>query len=188
MTHSGVKPGARVLAVACGPLDKRRTILVGIVGRSNTTIEGVLSSKVTVDGTDATSSMITMLLRSRFKDQVRVVALNGIAVAGLNVVDVDKLEAGLGVKVLIMAKSRPRTPKLALALKAFSKKSGADVSGRLAILKNAHGNTVFNDGMYVQSRCVAGEIAAVLGSSRELLRIAHIIASGLSSGESSGRM
>ncbi len=182
----GIKAGARILAVACGPIRGRTVLTVGVVGRRGA-VEGVLSSRISVDGTDATRKIIGMLSGSRFSGQVRLIAVNGVALAGLNVIDVNRLERELGARVLILTRERPVTSRLVRALAAFSERSGRDVSGRIALLRGAHFVTFMVNGVYVQS---SGSVhpKSTIGLSRELLRLARMIASGVSSGGPAGRV
>jgi endonuclease V-like protein UPF0215 family len=46
-----MKSGVRILAVACAPAEKKKTLLVGVVSRKGY-IVGILSSMINVDGTD----------------------------------------------------------------------------------------------------------------------------------------
>ena len=186
MTHSDVKGGARILAIACGPLKARKALMVGVVGRSGGIVECILSSEITVDGTDSTSGIIGMLGKSRFRDQVRLLALNGIAMAGLNVVDAGALGEALGTKVLLITKRKPARPRLLNALKAFSGRTGAHVEGRLGLVKKPGARIELREGVYVQSYGDIGDGA--IRASYGLLRLAHMIASGISIGESRGRL
>lgn len=68
-----MKTGVRILAVASGPIAKGGdTLLVGVIGRNNI-VEAVLSRRVKVDGRDSTAKITSMVRKSRFGEQVRVV-------------------------------------------------------------------------------------------------------------------
>ena len=82
-----MKEGVRYIAIASGPKEKGKdSILVGVVFR-NSYIEGLVSSTVKSDGTDSTDKIIRMIKHSKFRDQIRVLLFNGIALAGLNIID-----------------------------------------------------------------------------------------------------
>ncbi len=80
------KKGIRILAVDDGPLDKsgKGVLVVGIVGREGT-IEGVLSFRVDADGSDATERLSATIQKTRFRDQIKLIALNGVTLAGPDV-------------------------------------------------------------------------------------------------------
>ncbi|MCL5101929.1 MAG: DUF99 family protein [Candidatus Marsarchaeota archaeon] len=185
-----MKSGARVLAVASGPIYERKqktTILVGIVGRSNE-IEGVLSERVEIDGEDSTAKIMRMFGKSRFKEQVKAIAINGIAIAGLNVVDIKAIEAKLHVPVIVMTRGRPRQKLLVGALE-----KAPDIEGkqkRILLVKETNSERKFAHvgGFYIQSAIEIKDILKVSKTCFELLRLAHLIAKGVSTGVSSGRV
>ncbi len=59
-----------------------------------------LSGKVRRDGVNATDALIA-LVRGKFREHVRAVLLQGIALAGFNVVDVHRLAGELDVPVVV---------------------------------------------------------------------------------------
>lgn len=163
-------------------------LIVGVVGKDGS-IEGILSSRIVTDGTDSTNRIIHMIAESRFKEQIRIVALNGIALAGLNVVDVPALERKLGVKVAIMTRNRPRPTKLLIALKTFAKLKEKSVERRVALVKEqAKIKPVNVNGFYMQSTLERYEASAFATKLYDALRLSHLISSGISNGESTGRV
>ena len=183
-----VKSGIRFIAIASGPIDKRRALMVGVIGRDGV-IEGILSDRIETDGNDATGRIIRMLRRSRFREQVRVVALNGIALAGLNVVDVPKLEKALKIDAIVLTRGRPRPSKLILALKKSQNIEKKDAVGRVRLVtEQAKTKIVKVGGFHLQSSIEESEIRRVAGVAYEMLRVAHLIARGVETGESKGRI
>ncbi len=183
-----MKSGVRIAAITTGPIKRTgrpaKSLLVCVIGTTHG-IEGVLSEHITVDGADATQKIIKMMKGSRFGEQVRLIALNGIALAGLNLVDVEKLEKGLKVKVAIITRGRPRPGLLRRALKLQER-------GKEALKKKVH-----LLGKQRKARRIAGFYAeAELGDHAEelvracvdLIRVSHLVSSGIARGESRGRM
>ena len=80
--------------------DHRGDVLVVGAVCSRTRLDGVVSGYVRRDGANATRTMIRMIQASQFGDHVRAVLLQGIAVAGFNVVDVAALHEALSLPVL----------------------------------------------------------------------------------------
>ena len=68
------------------------------------------------DGANATRVLATMLGASKFAPQLQLVLLQGIALAGFNVVDLAALHAMLGLPVLVVARRAPRLPLIREAL------------------------------------------------------------------------
>lgn len=184
-----MKYGVRYIAIASGPIkNRKKTLLVGIIFR-NSYIEGVLSGTVQKDGTDSTARIIRMIKRSRFKDQIRILVFNGIALAGLNIFDPDALEAGLKSSIVLMNRRRQNPKELVHALKEFSRISKTEVKERIRIVKeSAAMRPVKINGLFLQSRLYGAYLRDFSGRAFEALRVAHIVASGISTGESKGRL
>jgi hypothetical protein len=184
-----MKSGARFIAIASGPIqDRKRALLVGVVAREDK-IEGILSGSVAVNGDDATRRITLMISRTRFKEQIRIVALNGVAIAGLNVIDVQRLERELGVETIVFTRAKPDPRKLVHALGAFAGKNGMDAKDRIALVRaQAKRKPESVDGFHIQCLLKKYELSAYTKQSYEMLRIAHLIASGIETGESRGRL
>ena len=174
-----------------GPFDRAagpaRVLLVGAVC-ARTRLDGVLAGRVRHDGADATARMAALVRGSHFDGHVRAVLLNGIAVAGFNVVDIHALAQELGRPVLVVARRRPRLEKIRRALAALP--GGAR---RWALIEHA-GPMEPVRGVYVQRAGLTLEEARNLlaattlhGNLPEPLRLAHLIAGALVTGVSRGR-
>ncbi len=189
MSTDAHKKGVRILAVASGPVEGRsKTIAVGVVQREMTT-EGILSTSVEVDGTDSTAKILKMLVESKFRQQVKILAFDGVALAGLNLVDAARIAKESGATVLLLTRKRPRRNALEKALREYSKAKGTNISGRLSILNYVDGLTSYkSSGFYVKSTAKMKESDETVASAFEALRLAHMIARGISSGESRGRV
>jgi endonuclease V-like protein UPF0215 family len=162
-------------------------LLVGAVC-SRTRLDGVLSGRVRRDGANSTERMIELVTGAQFKSHVRAVLLQGIAVAGFNVVDVHALHEGLGVPVLVVAR---RLPDLAAMRRALVARPGGARKWRL--IERA-GPMEPLEGVYVQRvGLTAAEARALMvattlhGNLPEPLRLAHLIAGGVTTGASRGR-
>ena len=181
-----------MLALASGPIygrKRRRTLVVGVVGRAGT-VEGVLSGRVTIDGDDSSATAISMFRKSRFREQIRAIALNGIAIAGLNVVDVKRIEKATHVPVLVLTRSRPNVGEFMRALSIYQRTGVNDSERKRALVENINRERRFVkvSGFYVQSGLKAAELKGVVPVAFELLRLAHMIAKGVSTGVSGGRV
>jgi hypothetical protein len=161
--------------------------LVGAVC-ARTRLDGVLVTTVRRDGANATTRMIDLVRRSRFRGHIRAVLLQGIAVAGFNVVDVHRLHAELGVPVLVVVRKRPRLERVERAL--LERTPGGARKWRLV---QAAGEVERLGPLWVQRVGLSPAEAAALvaattltGNLPEPLRLAHIIAGGVETGESKG--
>ena len=98
-----MKKGIRIISFASGPINGKKALIVGVISRENV-IEGILSGNVEVDGFDSAKKIISLIKKSRFREQIKIVALNGIAIAGLNVVNVYKIKKDLKIGFIFRAK------------------------------------------------------------------------------------
>ncbi len=183
-----MKKGIRILAIEDSPYKRgdERALIIGVIGREGI-IEGVLSSSVAVDGTDSTQQILKMIRASRFSSQIALLALNGITVAGLNLINIAELGRKLSIPVLAITRKRPRPAMLAQAMRKWSPEyeNNSEVMKEIkrAITVRKSG------GYYVQSvEMENGSIDRFAKPAAELLRLSHLIASGVVKGESKGRL
>ncbi|HEX9907075.1 MAG TPA: DUF99 family protein, partial [Thermoplasmata archaeon] len=113
-----MKQQVRILGIDDSPFKFKdeRALVVGALVRVPNYLEGVLTTDVRVDGDDATARIIDMVSGSRYSDQVKAVMLDGIAVAGFNVIDIEKLSRSLKVPVITVTRDRPDLEKMRSAL------------------------------------------------------------------------
>lgn len=183
-----IKQGIRILAIDDSSFSKkdREALAVGVVGRGEL-IEGILSFKLRVDGNEATQKIINKVKRSHFSDQIKLIVLHGVTLAGLNMVDIIKLNKTLKIPVVSVIRRKPHSAELQTAIKT----SNIGVKEKLALLKklNSFLKTTNSDGFYVQHAGIeAKDFAKFQPSAIHFLRLAHLIANGISRGESKGRI
>ncbi|MFW3613233.1 endonuclease dU [Billgrantia antri] len=165
---------------------------VPIIGTvfSGLRLEGVLSGKVRRDGVNSTRELIRLAGSSRFAAHLQLIMLQGVALAGFNVIDVPRLHAELGLPVLVVARRAPRQGAMRRAL--LERIPGG---ARKWALVERLGEMEPLAGVYVQRMGLSREEAATTirattphGRVPEPLRVAHLIAGGVATGESSGRV
>ncbi|MGH8645839.1 MAG: DUF99 family protein [Gammaproteobacteria bacterium] len=152
-------------------------------------LSGVLSDKVRCDGANATRVLAGLVRGSRFYPQLHAVLLQGIAVAGFNVVDLNGLHEALGIPVLVIARRRPDLNAIRRAL--LDRVPGGARKWRL--IERA-GPMESLAGLFVQRRGLSLSDAEMLidrfginGRLPEPLRSAHLIATGIALGQSRHR-
>lgn len=152
-------------------------------------LDGVISTRVRRDGINATARVAECLLDSPFAPQVHAILLQGIAFAGFNVVDLQTLRRDTGLPVLVVVRQAPDMAAIRRAL--LDHVPGGVRKWRLI---EAAGPMEPMAGLYVQ-RCGLGRDAArrLLEEHRmhsrlpESLRVAHLIAGGVTTGASRHR-
>ena len=88
------KKEIRVIGIDDSPFNKfgRGNVLVmGVIFRGGSWLDGVLSTKVRVDGNNATKRLTEMINKCKFKPQLQCIFLDGIALGGFNIVDIQQL-------------------------------------------------------------------------------------------------
>ncbi len=188
-----MKAQARVLGVDDGPFaftDEHVTV-VGVVVRAPSYVEGVLTTRVRVDGTDATEALATAIGRSRYREGLALVLLDGAALGGFNVVDIDALHEAIRVPVATVTREEPDLQAMELVLR----RKFADWEARLAILHRHPLMKVETAHKPLYATAVGLEPAAlreairmctVRGALPEPVRIAHLVATAIVKGESKG--
>lgn len=185
-----MKPEIRVLGIddcAFKPHVKGQVRIIGVVFRGGYWLDGLMHTKIDVDGFDATEKIVSMIIGSSHYQQLRVILLNGITFAGFNIVDVKALNLATNLPVITVTREKPDFTDIHKALQNLPKSEErwkailsagepVEVSTRNAKAK-----------VYMQTAGVSKEDAEKilrLTSTRsnipEALRVAHLIASGMS--------
>jgi len=167
-----------------GPFTPQHRGDVDLVGAvfTGVRLDGVLHTRVRKDGKNATDRIIEVIEGSRFSKHPQLVLLQGIAVAGFNVVDIHALNRHLGIPVMVVSRHKPD-------LKAVREALLGSVPGgksKWQLVEHA-GPPLKIDDLWVQcAGCTCGVASllikrlAVNGHMPEPLRTAHLIASGIS--------
>ena len=184
-----IKPEIRVLGVDDCPFIphiKGQVPVIGVVFRGGYWLDGVMHTKIAVDGFDATHKITSMITSSPHYKQLRVIMLNGVTFAGFNIVNIKTLNATTKLPVITVTRKKPNLEKIHKALKNLPK-------------SQERWNTILNTGevsevptrsgkkkIYIQVAGISRDDAQKilrLTSTRsnipEALRVAHLIASGI---------
>ena len=185
-----VKKEIRVVGIDDSPFNKfrdKKIIVVGVVMRGGSWVDGVLSTKVTVDGDDSTKRIIEMINKCKFKPQLQCVFLDGIAVAGFNIVDVKELSKKTKLPVVIVIRRKPDIENIKKTLIKINKKD------KIKLIEKA-GDVIQVNDIFVQLTGISLEhsrkilkIVCTRSLIPEPIRLAHLIAQGVIFGESKGR-
>ena len=156
---------------------------------SGPTLTGVLSGRVRRDGRNATDALARLVTGCKWAPQLQLVMLQGIALAGFNVVDLAALRRLTGLPVLVVARHAPDLAAIRAALR-----TRVPGGARKWALVEAAGPMEPCAGVFVQreglTRDAAADVivrTALHGRLPEPLRSAHLVAGGVWGGESRGR-
>ncbi len=153
-------------------------------------LEGVLHGKVRRDGANATSTLACLVSGSKFARQLQLVLLQGIALAGFNVVDIAELHDVLRIPILVVVRRPPRLDRVRRALLARVRGGVRkwELIARLGPPDPVAGVFVQRVGLSLEDAERVIRRLAVNGSVPEPLRTAHLIAGAIATGESRGRV
>lgn len=156
---------------------------------ANLRLEGVLHGRVRRDGANATRELVRLVSTSKFARQLQLVLLQGIALAGFNVVDLPGLHERLGIPVLVVVRRAPRLARVRRALLARVPGGARKWSliERLGPPEPLAGVFVQRVGITTTDAERVIQRLAVHSRIPEPLRAAHLIAGALVSGQSRGR-
>ena len=189
-----MKSQIRLLGIDDSPFtfkDKYCSI-IGVVMRGGEYIEGVLKDKVKIDGMDATKKSIKMIENTRHNKQLKAVLIDGVALGGFNLVDIEELFKVTKIPVITITRDKPDTNKIKNALKKhfsdWKKRYELIQKGTLYMVKTKH-NPIFIKcaGICADEAKEIIKISTIRGVIPEPIRVAHIIASGIKRGESYGK-
>lgn len=153
-------------------------------------LEGVLCGRVRRDGANATRELMRMVRESRFASHLQGVLLQGVALAGFNVIDVPRLSGSLMLPVLVVARRAPDRQAIREAL--LNRVPGGRRKWQLIehlgpmeplarVYVQRAGLTLAQAEAVLERFCLHSRIP-------EPLRTAHLIASGLVGGWSRQRV
>ena len=183
-----IKTEIRVLGVDDGrfiPHTQGSAIVVGVVFRGGCIIDGVMHTHVSIDGFDATEKLVSMITSSPHHKQLRLIMLNGITLAGFNVVNLNKLSLLTKLPIIALTLEKPDLQAVHNAIDSMPN-------------SEERWKTIQEAGEIHQIRCKGKALYAELvgislfdaqeiikltstnSSFPEPLRVAHLIASGVS--------
>ena len=184
-----IKPEIRVLGIDDGafvPRTKGTVDVVGIVYRGGCWFEGVMRAEITIDGLDATEKMVAMITGSPFYGEIRVVVLDGVTFAGFNVVDISELSRRVDLPVISVVREKPDLEEIRSALKNLPdfevRWRAMENAGKLFEVETRRGeNPVYMHlaGILLDDAKKIMKKTSTRSLIPEALRVAHVIASGL---------
>lgn len=171
------------------PRAHRGRVLVVGAAYAGLRLEGVISTHVRRDGADAARAVAACVEASQFARHTRLLLFQGIALAGFNVIDIHALHAQLGMAVLVVARRPPSLPAIREAL-LTRVRGGArkwKLIERAGAMEPAAGLMVQRAGLSLDQAATVIQRLGVNGVIPEPLRVAHLIAGGVTTGRSRGR-
>jgi endonuclease V-like protein UPF0215 family len=184
-----VKPEIRIIGVDDGvfvPHTKGKCEIIGVVFRGGYWLDGVMRTQVEIDGMDATEKIASMITRSPHHRQLRVIMLDGVTFGGFNVVDTSELFKATSLPVIAITREEPDFYDIRKALKnlPFPEKRWKAIRNAdrvIRVVTRPGEEAIFMQvaGMKVDVAKRVVKSTATRSNVPEALRVAHLIASGL---------
>ena len=125
-----IKNEIRILAFDDGPFEsksKGKTVLIGVVFRGGSFMDGLLKSEIEIDGEDAEDTIVKITNKTKHKDQLRVIMLDGITFGGFNTVNIKTIHEKTELPVIVYLR---KSPDMKLFLEAIEKLPKAEKKKR----------------------------------------------------------
>lgn len=184
-----IKREIRVLGVDDGPFTPHQGYapVVGIVFRGGYWLDGVLSTKVKVDGFDATDKISSMIVESPHYRQVRVMMLDGVTFGGFNIVNIKELNVLTKLPVIVVTRDKPDFREIHAALRNLPRRAERwtavqDAGQIFEVQTRSRGERVYMEICGIQesdARRIV-QLTSTRSNIPEALRVAHLVASGVS--------
>ena len=189
-----MKDQIRILGVDDSPFSfsNKNTTVIGVIMRGSGYLEGVIRKSVEIDGDNSTNICIEMIEKTRHRKQLKVMMLDGIALGGFNIINIEKVYDITGLPVITITREKPDFIKIEGALKKYFD----DWRYRLALIKKGDLCSIETKYKPIFIKCVGIDIvdakeiikiSTIRGVIPEPIRVAHLIASGITKGESYGK-
>jgi endonuclease V-like protein UPF0215 family len=186
-----VKEEIRILGIDDAPhkKDDKEALIVGVVFRAGSYLDGVLSEWIEKDGKDSSEKIIRMFNKTGHRDQIRVIMLNGITFGGFNVADIQEINKKTKTPVIVVIRDEPDFDAIKKALSNVQdnkiKFELHEKAGEVKTMKVKSGKVYFQHAgidekqtkEIIKKTCTHSQYP-------EPLRIAHIIGAGVLLGRS----
>jgi len=188
-----MKREIRILGIDDMPFSfgEEKVDIVGVVMRGGIYLEGVLKTTIEVDGKDATEKIIEMVERSKHKEQLKLIMIDGVALGGFNVIDGEKIYLETSLPVITITRKKPDMQKIKEALRKhfddWEKRLKIIEKGGIKEIKLNYPVYIKHFGIDEKDAVDAIKISIIRGAIPEPIRVAHLIATGIKKGESTGR-
>ena len=139
-----MKKEIRLIGIDDAPFDKfkkGKVLVIATIFRGGTWLDGILSTKVKIDGNDSTFKLTQMINKCKFKPQLQAILLDGIALGGFNVIDIEKLNKKTKLPVIVVIRKKPDIEKIKKTLIKIKKKNKIkliDKAGEVSKVNNIY--------------------------------------------------
>lgn len=180
----------RILGIDDSPFKKFKKgniLVIGTIFRGGTLLDGILTTKVSIDGKNSTKKLVNMVNKSKFKPQLRCILLNGIALAGFNVIDIHQLNKKTKIPVIVVIRRYPNFKKIEETLKKINKQKKYKLIQKAGPVEKIGKIYIQRKGIALKKAKEILKLTCTRSLIPEPIRVAHLIAGGVITGESKGK-
>jgi len=190
-----LKPEIRILGIDDSPIGDKEEgdsiMCIGTIFRGGNYIDGLLSFNVEKDGYDSTKKIIKAVNKTKHKDQLQVIIIDGITLAGFNIINIKKIYEKTKIPVIVIMRNKPEMKKFLRALENADNGEKRKIIGKTGepIMININ-----NKKLYIQKEGISNVkvreillLTCIHSHLPEPIRVSHLIASGIYYGESRGQ-
>ncbi len=180
----------RIIGIDDSPFKKftkGNILVVGTIFRGGTLLDGILTTKVAIDGDNSTKKLIQMINSSKFKPQLRCIMINGIALGGFNVIDINELNKKTKIPVIVVIRKYPDFKKIEQTLKKINKHKKYKLIQKAGTVEKVGKIYIQRKGITLAKAKQILKLTCTRSLIPEPIRVAHLIAGGVVTGESKGK-
>lgn len=180
----------RIIGIDDSPFKKftkGNILVIGTIFRGGTLLDGILTTKVSIDGNNSTKKLIQMINSSKFKPQLRCILLNGIALGGFNVVDIQELYKRTKIPVIVVIRKYPNFKRIEETLKKINKQRKYKLIQKAGPVEKVGKIYIQRKGITIKKAKEILKLTCTRSLIPEPIRVAHLIAGGIIKGESKGK-
>jgi uncharacterized protein len=184
------KKEIRTLGIDDSPFNKFKkgnTLVIGTIFRGGTLLDGILTTKIAIDGSNATKKLIQMINPSKYKKQLRCILLNGIALGGFNIIDIEELNQKTKIPVIVVIRRYPDFKKIEETLKKLNKQKKYKLIQKAGTVEKVNKIYIQRKGITLKQTKEILKLTCTRSLIPEPIRVAHLIAGGVTTGESKGQ-
>jgi len=170
----------------------KKTLIAAVVIRAPSYVESVLSSEVEIDGEDATMKLIELIKKSKQHDQLKAVFIDGASLGGFNVFNIQNIFSEIGIPIITITRNKPDMDSIKSALKKhfddWEERFKILDQGQLLEIETPHKPIYIKIiGISKDAAIKLIKLTTVRGVLPEPIRLAHLIATGIATGESQSK-
>ncbi len=180
----------RTLGIDDSPFKKFKKgniLVIGTIFRGGILLDGILTTKVSIDGNNSTRKLIQMINSSKFKPQLRCILINGIALGGFNVIDIKELNKKTRIPVIVVIRKYPDFKKIEQTLKKINKQHKYKLIQKAGPVEKINKIYIQRKGISIKKAKEILKLTCTRSLIPEPIRVAHLIAGGVITGESKGK-